>query len=166
MKTVGVFVDIVDQFRGVNKNFKGQKIDYSKYLQRALEAGEGELYRAFAYGVQIDKEATGFILCLRSYGFEPKYKKAKIIDDRPNIQATNWNLGIAVDTARLIERLDVVVLGSSDPELIPVIEFLKERGIKVIVFSSSIPPEMREASNIFIEISDDVFEKRLVESSS
>lgn len=160
-KAIGVFVDIVDQYKKVLKAYKGGKVDYGKYLKKVLAIGDGDIYRAFAYGVQIDNEASGFIVCLKSYGFEPKYKRAILIDDRPNIQETSWNLGITIDIARLVQRLDVVVLGSSDPQLIPAIEYLQEQGIKVIIFSCNIPQELREASNAYYEINEEVLERKV-----
>lgn len=156
-KSVGVFVDVSNQFYEVLVAHKGNKIAYNEYLKKAI--GADSLYRAFAYGAFLGGEATGFIACLKAYGYEPRYKQARIVEGRPNIRETDLNIHIAVDVARLIDRLDVVILGSSNPDLAPLIQFIKERGVKCIVMACQIPSELRDVADECVEITTDLLEK-------
>lgn len=158
-KEVGVFVNVSNQFYTVNNTFRGGKIDYQKYLARAVNDNE-QLYRAFAYGVQMEREASGFIACLNSFGFETNYKTARIIEGKPSIRQTDRNMDMAMDVIRCLDKLDVVVIGSNDPNLIPLVKFIRERGKKVIILSCCIGRELREAANQCIEIKDDLLEEK------
>src|SRR4051812_31459320 len=108
MKSVGVFVNVSNQFYTVQQAHRGGKVAYDQFLKAAV--GNGTLYRAFAYGVQMKDEATPFIGCLREAGYEPKYKQARVVDSRPSIRHTDWNVGIAMDVMRHLHKLDIVVL--------------------------------------------------------
>lgn len=158
-KEVGVFVNVSNQYYTVNNLFRGGKIDYVKYLARALNENE-QLYRAFAYGVQMEREANGFITCLNQIGFEPNYKTARLIDGKPSIRNTDRNMDMAMDIIRCLEKLDVVVIGSNDPNLIPLVKFIRERGKKVVILSCCIGRELREAANSCIEIKEELLEER------
>lgn len=70
-----VSVDVSNLYYCANKKFR-KKVDYSKYMAIAL-GNAGTLYRAFAYGAQFGNQAEGFLNCLRSFGYEPKYKQPK-----------------------------------------------------------------------------------------
>jgi uncharacterized LabA/DUF88 family protein len=159
MKSVGVFVNVNNQFYAVAQQHRGAKVDYAAYLKSAV--GDGVLHRAFAYGVQMKEEAAPFIGCLRQMGYEPKYRQARMIDGRPSIRSTDWNMGIAMDVMRHVPKLDVVVLGSNDPDLVPLVLYLKERAIKVVILSCRVGNELREAADEVIEINDGILEKKM-----
>lgn len=74
MAKVGIFVDISNIYYCVRKEFN-QKVDYLKYLKTSI--GDNQLFCANAYGAQIGVEATSFLECLRTFGYEPKYKAPK-----------------------------------------------------------------------------------------
>lgn len=158
MRNVGLFIDCVDQFYNINYVFKGNKLSYAKYMEKVIEISKGEIFRAFAYGVQLEDEATSFIAALESIGYEPKYRQAKIFDNRPDIRRTNWYVGMFADVVRLLERIDVAVIGSSDSELIPMLDYIKERGVKTIVLSCNIPNDIYYHSDACIEITKDMLE--------
>jgi uncharacterized LabA/DUF88 family protein len=158
MKAVGVFADVSNQFFSVATTFKGAKVNYTEYLKTAV--GDNELYRAFAYGVQVSSEATPFIASLQRIGYDTRYKLAKVVDGKPSIPDTNWNVGIVIDMIRHLDRLDVVVIGSNNPDLIPAINFIRDRGVKVIIYSCRIPKELKDAADGVIEITADILERR------
>lgn len=155
MKNIGVFVDVSDFYYRIQRKFDGAKLDYGKYLA----ALEGNLFRAFAYGMQQENEASGFIRCLRGHGFETKYKRPKIIriNDR-EIKQCNWGIGIAVDVIRLIEKLDIIILGISNPDYIPLIKWIRDQGKEVIIFASCIPKSLRDTANNIIEIDEELLQ--------
>ena len=102
-----------------------------------------------AYGVQVKDEAVKFISCLRHYGYEPKYRRPKTYrnGEKETLRRIPWGVGISMDVVRIVSnnKLDVVVLGSSEPELIDLCEWIKERGVKCVVVSCGIPKETRDA---------------------
>lgn len=162
MNSVGVFVDVGNLYHCVNKKFNGKKLDYKKYLEGVVPEGD-ILYRGMAYGVQVKDEAVKFISCLRHYGYEPKYRRPKTYrsGEKETLRRIPWGVGISMDVVRIVSnnKLDVVVLGSSEPELIDLCEWVKERGVKCVVVSCGIPKEIREAADIWTEIPESFLEE-------
>lgn len=161
MGSVGVFVDIGNLYHCTNKKFGGRKLDYKKYLDSVV--GENDIiYRAIAYGIQVKDEASKFISCLRHYGYETKYRKPKVYksEEKEVLRRVPWGVGIAMDVVRIVSnnKLDVVVLGSSEPELVDLVDWVKERGVKCIVASCGIPRELREAADLYVEIAEVLLE--------
>lgn len=161
MRNVGVFVDISNLYHCVGKKFLNRKLDYSKL--RDLIIGEDILFRAIAYGVQTSNEASKFIERLRRFGYEPKYKQVRIIqigDEEPKYIKTNWNVGLTLDVISMIEKLDIIVICSSDPELVPLVEFIKARGLKCVIASAGISRDLRVAASSYIELDETVLEEQ------
>ncbi len=133
-------------------------MNYGRYLRHAV--GPDTLYRAIAYGVQLADEANEFINLLRESGYEPKYKPARKIDGRPNIRSTDWNVGMSLDVVRLLDRLDIVVIGSNDSNLIPLVQYCRERGKLVTIFSCKVGQELREAVDAVYDIKQEIIDRR------
>lgn len=148
LNRVGVFVDCNNLYSTLGSE---HKVDYSKYLEQAV--GGGSLVRAFAYGAQIKTEAKPFIAYLKHIGFTPKYLPATIIDSVSDIERTHLNMIIAMDVIRLLNRMDTVVIGSNQLNLIPLCYYLQEQGLKVVVFASKIKDDLRLIVDDVIEIS-------------
>lgn len=161
-REVGVFVNINNQYFTTQTIYKGRKIDYAKYLELAIGPNE-QLFRAIAYGVQMEREACGFISCLNHLGFETNYRTARIVDGKPSIRHTDRNMEIAMDIVRCLDSLDTVIIGSNDLNLIPLLQFIRERGKRVIVFSSCISKELRLAATQAIDIKENVLEEKVEE---
>jgi len=130
MKT-GLFIDVSNLYHCVGKKFNG-KIDYSKYL-----AEIAPLSMAKAYGTKIDSEAINFVKRLNSIGFSTKFVRTTPKDK------TSVSINMAIDIVKNLDTLDEVILGSSSREMIPLIEFLKENSVKVIVYACGICHEVR-----------------------
>ena len=147
---VGVFVDVGDQFFRINKKWEGRKLDYQAYFDKAKEFGS--VTRAFAYGTQMNRNATKFISCLHHIGFEPKYK------DMEAGQWFNWLVGICVDIMNLVNynKIDTVVIGLSLKDIVPLVNCIKDKGIKVIVMSCGIHKDLKEAADHWVEINEDM----------
>lgn len=160
MDRVGIFVNVSNQFYSVSQAHKGAKVDYAKYMAKCFGPRGGTLARAFAYGVQMKDESRDFIAYLRHAGYEPKYKQARQIDGRPSIAKTDWNMGLAMDVIRHLGKLDVVVIGSNDPDLVPLVQFIKERAVKVVIFSAKVGTELRSVADEVMEIDLDVLEQK------
>lgn len=77
----------------------------------------------------------------------------------PSVQQTDRTMDMVIDILRSIDRLEIVVIGSSNPRIIPIVNYLKEKGIRVIIFSCNIPRHLRNAADVWWEISDRFLEE-------
>lgn len=156
MSKVAVFVDIARQYYSVSLMDKRARVNYERYLESAV--GDDTLHRAFAYGVQVSDEANDFIIALERMGYETRYRQAKIVSGMPNFRATSNNVAMFLDIVRNLKFVDTVIIGSNDLDLIGMINWIKEQGIKVIVYSHNIPREMKMVADQWIEIRKDIIE--------
>lgn len=145
-KKAGIFVDVVNQFYANNL----VRFDYERYLAEAARAGE--VYRALAYGAQMNSEAESFLAMMRHLGYETRYRRAVVVGDRKDIFRTDRNMAIAMDVWRLLPKLDVVVLGSNDPELIPLVGRVRELGVQVGVLSCRVGWDLAAAADWSAEV--------------
>lgn len=152
---VGLFIDVNDQYYRINKKWEGRKLNYTAYLEKAKEFGE--VSRAFAYGSHINNKAATFISALMSLGFETKFKR--IVEK----QWYNWAVGMSMDVVKMAvnDRIDTVVIGHSGMELVPLVNFIKQQGIRAVVIGCNINKELREAADRYIEISEDMLEEKV-----
>lgn len=152
MSKIGVFVDVASCYYNINKKWPNRKLNYEIYLDIAKKEGS-ELSRAIAYGTHVEEGARKFISCLNLLGFEPKYRTVE------RNQWYSWDVGMSIDMVRNHEKLDIIVIGNSNRNMAPVVEFLQEKGCKVIIISCGIPRELRECCFKWIEISEDMLEE-------
>ena len=156
---IGLFVDISSLYYCVSRKFEGRKLDYAKYLE--LIKQQGEVIRALAYGVQRDDEAQGFITCLRHLGYEPKYKQPQVIKIKDEeIRRADWGIGITLDVVRALDRVDTIVLGSADINLVPLANFIAERGLACHIVACGIARDLKRAATQYVEITEDVLEEK------
>jgi uncharacterized LabA/DUF88 family protein len=156
MKTLGVFVDVSNLYFGTNiahgshnASF-GRRLNYAAY--RKFIDSLGTVSTAVAYGGQVKNEAERFITKLRDVGFITKYKEPRItkIGDKTK-WSINWNVGMTVDIVRTMESepVDIIVLGSSDDNMIPMIEYIQERyGATFVVLASNITKKMKTLKGV------------------
>ena len=159
MRHVALFVDISNLYYCIGRRFEGRRLDYNKFIKRVT--GDDDMVRAIAYGGHIANEAKKFMGFLKHIGFEPKYKRVKQTpkdNGETEIRNTNWGVGITVDVMGLIDKVQVVYLASSDPDLVPLIEKVKAAGAKCIVIACGIYKEVREAASSTIEIDESYLE--------
>jgi uncharacterized LabA/DUF88 family protein len=153
MKKVAVFSDVGNLYYCIGKKFEARKLDYRRYMEYVKTFGE--VYQAYAYGSQVKDEAKNFVLCLKQIGFMTKFKE----HDREEKRRVNWGAGIAIDVVNVVERVDTVIIGSSDPDLLPVVEYIKSKGVSVIIIAAGIHRDLKKACNSFVEISEDMLEE-------
>lgn len=161
MKTA-FFADVSNLYYCIGKRHEGRKLDYKKLLDYIRESGD--LQRATAYGTQIEDEAKSFITCLKKLGYDTKYRKTKVTEaeDKKTYRYTSWNVGIAIDVVRVIGRVDVIILGSADAELVPLAQWVKDQGVRVVVLACGISKELKEMSDQFIEIDETFLETQTI----
>ena len=67
-------------------------------------------------------------------------------------------MGLAVDTIKLADKLDVVIIISGDGDYVPLVEYLKiNKGcrVEVIAFGESTSAKLIEAADEFTDLSED-----------
>lgn len=155
-----LFADVSNLYYCTGKKFNGRKVDYQKLMDRANAVAP--VLRAFAYGSQAKGEtgAASFISCLRKIGFDPKYKEPRLdeTDKRP-VRKADWEVGIAMDVVKLVGRIDVVILASSNPAFVPLAQWVKDQvHCRFVVLACGISRELRDVADECIEITDDIIE--------
>lgn len=148
-------MDVSNLYYTIQKKYS-HKLNYRAYYDFVKDLGE--IQQAIAYGAQMNDEAKGFITCLRDIGFIPKYKEPKEFHDG-TIKA-NWDVGITVDIIQMIDKLDMVVLGSADGDFASLIEHIQGRGVVTVVLACNISHELHNTGAQCIEIPESLLEKK------
>ncbi|MBU7044029.1 MAG: NYN domain-containing protein [Theionarchaea archaeon] len=147
---VGVFVDTQNLYYSA-KNLYGAKVDFRKILEVGLD--QRQLIRAIIYVIRADiPEEESFFEALRNIGYEVKIKELRSYYD--GTKRGDWDMGIAIDTIKLSEKLDTVILVSGDGDFVALVEHLRAKGIRVEVmaFGKSTSSELRRATNEFVDL--------------
>lgn len=149
---VGFFVDVQNLFYSA-RNIYNAKINFTRLLEAAT-AGR-KLIRAIAYIVQKEGvDQSGFIEALQRLGYEIKSKDLRVRVD--GSAKGDWDMGIAIDSIAMADKLDTVVLASGDGDFVPLVEMLKARGcrVEVIAFERSTAQELADAAGLYISIEE------------
>lgn len=150
---VGVFVDVQNMYYSA-KNLYGSKVNFGEILKTAV-AGR-KLIRALAYVIKAQNiDEQKFFEALDKQGFELKMKDLQVFYS--GNKKGDWDVGIAIDAIRLIDKIDVVVLVTGDGDFAPLVEYLKNHGqyVEVIAFGSSASSLLRNSVDAFTDLSDD-----------
>ena len=154
---VGVFVDAQNMYHSA-KNLYQARVDFAQILNKAV--GNRQLIRAFAYAIKTEGgEEKAFLEALKKAGFELKVKDLQIFPG--GMKKGDWDVGIAIDTVILADKIDVAVLVEGDGDFVPLVEYLKtNRGVKVeiISFKRSTSAKLIEAADNFIDL-DEIADK-------
>lgn len=156
LRRLGIFVDVSNLYYCVGKKWEGRKLNYEKYLEVAQ--GDSIRIRATAYGAQIADEAANFISALKHFGYETKYQQPKISrgSEGEKIRKADWDVGIAMDVVRIVHRLDVVVLGTADPDMVPLVKYIQEKGTVARIIACGINRELKDVADSFLEVNEDM----------
>lgn len=149
MKKIGVYVDTTNLFYQVSKKYNGARLDYYKYINSLAAMQDCVIYKAMAYGQAPNDSAGSFIRCLEKYGFRTRFESYK----------ANWSTAITVDVLKIINRLDLVVLGTSDISMVPLVEWLNHLGVETMVFACSVGNELKGMCHNSIEITESFLEE-------
>lgn len=159
MKRVGVFVDLSNLYYSLGNKTKNKKLDYSKYLEFVRDFGEIVILNA--YGAQMDNQAESFIRRLKDLGFNTYYKNPKTyLNDMRIKRKADWDVGIALDVYDSIDQLDIIILGTADGDMIPLVERLIKMGKEVIILAAAISKGLKDIATLTIEIPESFLEKR------
>ncbi len=150
---VGVFVDIQNMYYSARALYN-KKVNFKNILEHAV--GGRQLVRAIAYGITTEEaHEEEFHEALATQGFEVKTKPLQSFIGGQ--KKGDWDVGIAMDILRLEPKIDVAVLVCGDGDFIPLVEFAKERGLRVEVmsFRESTSKALIEAVDSYIDLSQD-----------
>ena len=151
---VGVFVDAQNMYHSA-KNLYNAKVNYKEVLKTVV-AGR-ILIRAIIYVIKTESgEEKTFFDALSKLGFEVKEKDLQIFAG--GAKKADWDVGLAIDTIKLADKLDVVILVSGDGDYIPMVEYLKiNKGCRVeaIAFGETTSAKLIEAVDDFTDLSKD-----------
>ena len=146
---VGVFVDVQNLYYSA-RNIYNSRINFNAVLEAAV--GDRQLIRAIAYCIRADMpEEHTFFDALDKAGFEVKIKDLQTYYG--GYQKGDWDVGIAVDAIKTLNKLDVVVLCCGDGDFIPLVEYLKISGqlVEVCAFGKSTSGKLKELADNFID---------------
>ncbi len=82
----------------------------------------------------------------------------RVLRGKKDIRKADWDVGLAIDVVRIVDRVDQVVIGSADGDLAPLVEWVKEQGCRCIVFACNISRELRDVADEVIEIDEALLE--------
>lgn len=158
MKRIGVFCDVSNLYYCVCRKYTGRKLDYQKYYD--FVKGLGEIQIANAYGSQMRSEAHKFIKCLKSVGFNAKFKAPK--EYKNTKRKSDWDVGIAIDIVSMLDKIDTVILGSADSDMEPCVKYAMDRGLQVIVLACGVSSELHDVAHEVMEIPESMLEKERI----
>src|SRR3990167_7373310 len=139
---VAVFIDTQNLYHSA-KNLYRARVNFANVLKEAV-AGR-TLVRAIAYVVTTESgEEKAFFDALTKIGIETKTKDLQIFYG--GAKKADWDVGMAVDAAKLAPKLDAVVLATGDGDFVPLVEYLKNVGVQaeVIAFENRLPRALRK----------------------
>jgi len=147
---VGVFVDVQNLYYSA-RNIYNARVNFNSILEAAV--GDRQLIRAIAYVIKADMpEEHTFFEALDKAGFEVKSKGLQTFYG--GLQKGDWDVGIAVDMIKMMNKLDVVVLCCGDGDFLPLVEYLKMSGqlVEVCSFGKSTATKLKESADNFIDL--------------
>lgn len=151
---VGVFIDTQNLYHSA-KNLYRSRVNFANVLKEAV--GERTLVRAIAYVIKTESgEESGFFDALTKIGIETKVKDLQIFSD--GAKKADWDVGLAIDAAKLAPKLDTVILATGDGDFVPLIEYLDmNQGcqVEVISFGKSSSGKLKEAAHAFTDMCED-----------
>lgn len=158
LERVGIFIDTQNLYHSA-RDFYERTVNFESLLNFAV-AGR-KLTRAVAYVVEreADTSAWPFIYKLSTIGYRVRRMTLQLhrtTDEGKPIYEGNWDMGIAADMVRLMDHLDVVVLGSGDGDFVDVLEVLMERGIRAeaVAFKETTSQRLIDAVDKFTLLPD------------
>ncbi len=149
---VGVFVDVQNLYYSA-RNLYNARVKFNEVPDSAV--GNRKLVRAIAYVVQADMpEEHTFFEALDKAGFEVKTKALQTFAG--GHQKGDWDVGIAMDIIKMMNKIDVAVLASGDGDFVPLLEYLQMSGqlTETIAFGKSCSGKIKELTDNFIDLDE------------
>ncbi|WP_425147154.1 NYN domain-containing protein [Deinococcus sp.] len=155
---IGLFIDTQNLYHSA-RDLMERTVNFETILNSAREGRE--LVHAIAYTVEKEGEGTArpFIYKLSALGYKVRRMNLTlhhVAEGGRPIYEGNWDMGIVADMFRLLEYMDVVVLGSGDGDFTDIVEVLQERGkrVEVVAFREHTAQKLVDAADRFIHLPD------------
>jgi len=158
MKKIGMFVDVSNLYYCIRHQYPGRKLDYSELWKYVSDLGMIQV--AVAYGSQKKDQAAGFITCLKEIGFRVNFKRPKAMRSKGDIKhKADWDVGITIDIVNMIDNIDMVVLCTADGDMAPLVKWVMDKGIEVLVIASNPSYELKKEATAVVNIPESMLEK-------
>ena len=150
---LGVFADTANITDRINAN--PTVIDYEKLLQQV--AGQRRIVHARAYcpiytdyGGRLEDQRT--VSPVWGKGYDIVTKPVKLFAD--GTRKADLDVVLAVDVIRRSDSIDVMALFSGDGDFVPVVDLVREKGVRVEVYAfvESLAEELRLATDAFYDL--------------
>ena len=152
---VGVFVDTANMYHSA-KNLFHANVNFGAVLEEAV-AGR-KLIRAISYVIKSGSdEEDSFYGALTKQGFEVRQKDLQVFPG--GMKKADWDVGLAVDTIKMANNLDSVVIVSGDGDYTPLLRYLKENKgclVEVVAFRETTSSKLVQEADDFIDLSEDL----------
>jgi uncharacterized LabA/DUF88 family protein len=151
---IGVFVDAQNMYHSARSLYQA-RVNFKEVLEEAV-AGR-VLIRAITYVISTEGGVEkSFFEAMEKMGFEIKEKDLQIFPG--GMKKADWDVGLAVDTIKLADKLDVIAIISGDGDFIPLVEYLKiNKGcrVEIMAFGESTSSKLAEVADEFTDLSQD-----------
>jgi len=148
---VGVFVDVQNMYYSA-KNLYKAKVNFASVLRECVKGRK--LVRAIAYAIKADiKEEKNFHHALEKIGFEVKTKDLQTFAG--GAKKGDWDIGIAMDTIELANKLDTIILVSGDGDFVDLLQHLRRAvgcRLEVMAFGPSSSGKLRIEADEFMDM--------------
>lgn len=156
MKKAGLFLDTSNLFFCLQNKFK-KKLDYTKY--KTFLDGLYQIEACRAYVASNGNQNNNFVHAITKIGYTVIEKNVKEYAAEGNVRRKcDMDVTMCIDMVNTYQSLDVVVLGSADGDMLPAVEWLKGKGIEVIILACGISGELKKVAKC-IEIPHSLLEE-------
>jgi uncharacterized LabA/DUF88 family protein len=154
MKNVLLAVDTKSLFNSLHKLYGNGKLDYQKYV--ALITKEDHLFSSIAYGQQSENNSVNFITVLNKLGFVCKFKQLTKVSGRTVYSNNNVALAIDIVSTVLEGKIDRVVIGSNDIDLLDLITWVVSKGIPCDIVACGVPKVLADVASSVTELDQSI----------
>ena len=166
--TIYVFVDASNVWNAVKSVKKFIEYKYLKdYFRKTFNACEVAIFYYDAYPKDGTREYSGdgkhkfFTYLKKGLGFTVRKKELKRISvisegEEVIIEKGNMDVEITIDALHNIKKYDTAILFSGDADFLALVNYIKNSGKKVYIFSSknNISHELKTGSNGYFDLRD------------
>ena len=150
---VAVLIDVQNLYHSA-KNLYSSRVNFKEVLKTAI-AGRA-LVRAIGYVIKTESgEESAFFKALEGMGIETKEKDLQIFAG--GMKKADWDVGMTIDAIGLASTsINTLVLVTGDGDFIPLVEYLKAKGIQteVVSFGRSTSGRLKEVADGFLDLDE------------
>lgn len=137
------------------KHIYNTKVNFKAILDEAVS--KRRLVRAISYVINTEiKEESLFHDALNKIGIEVKQKDLQVFYG--GSKKGDWDIGIAMDAVRMVDKIDTLVLVSGDGDFKDLLEYMKSHGCRteVMALGKTASKQLKESADMFIDLESDI----------